>query len=51
VGLRKEGAKHSLYELDGVLIPIPRHTELGERLAMAIFAECEIVLGKGWWKA
>jgi hypothetical protein len=49
--LVREGANHSVYVLDGVMIPIPRHRELGENLAVDIFKECQDVLGKGWWRA
>jgi hypothetical protein len=48
--LSREGATHSIYLLDGEIIPIPRHSELDERLAMEIFKECQGVLGKGWWR-
>ncbi|WP_158884439.1 hypothetical protein [Amycolatopsis anabasis] len=48
--LAREGANHTVYTLNGVVIPIPRHNELGEIFAADIFKECEEVLGKGWWK-
>lgn len=48
--LLREGANHSVYSLRGVVIPIPRHSELGENLAVDIFKECQDVLGKGWWR-
>lgn len=48
--LLREGANHSVYTLGGVVIPIPRHTELGENLAVEIFKECQDILGKGWWR-
>ncbi|HEY2060683.1 MAG TPA: hypothetical protein VGH57_20105 [Amycolatopsis sp.] len=48
--LAREGANHTVYTLNGVLVPIPRHTELGEVFTVDIFKECEGVLGKGWWK-
>jgi hypothetical protein len=48
--LVREGANHTIYALDDVVIPIPRHKELGENLAVDIFKECQDVLGKGWWK-
>ena len=48
--LAREGANHSVYTLDGVVIPIPRHKELGETFAVDIFKECQDVLGKGWWR-
>jgi hypothetical protein len=46
----REGANHSVYVLSNVTVPVPRHRELGERLAEDIFKECESVLGKGWWR-
>jgi hypothetical protein len=48
--LAREGANHTVYTLNGVVIPIPRHNELGEIFSVDIFKECEGVLGKGWWK-
>jgi hypothetical protein len=32
------------------VIPIPRHTGLGDNFAVAIFKECQAALGKGWWQ-
>ena len=49
--LSREGANHSVYTLDTVVVPIPRHREIGENLAVEIFKECEAVLGKGWWRS
>jgi hypothetical protein len=46
----REGANHSIYALAGEVIPVPRHTELGETFAVEIFKECQGVLGKGWWR-
>jgi hypothetical protein len=48
--LEREGANHTIYTLNGLVVPIPRHTELGEIFAVEIFKECEDVLGKGWWR-
>lgn len=45
-----EGGKHSAYRLGGMLIPIPRHNEIGEGLAREIFKQCEPGLGKDWWR-
>lgn len=44
------GGRHDIYTLDGVMIPIPRHTEIADRMAEIIWKECEEVLGKGWWR-
>lgn len=48
--LAREGANHTVYQLEGLMIPIPRHREIGERTTRGIFVECEPVLGEGWWK-
>lgn len=48
--LDHEGANHSVYRLDGVMIPIPRHREIGERLTEQIYRECQGKLGRGWWR-
>jgi hypothetical protein len=46
----REGANHTVYDLDGVKIPIPRHREIGEGLTEEIYRECQDKLGKGWWR-
>ena len=48
--LIRNGANHDVYSLEGVMIPIPRHAEIGNRGAEMIWKECEEVLGKGWWR-
>lgn len=47
--INREG-KHTVYSLDGLMIPIPRHSEINERTARDILKECEQKLGKNWWK-
>jgi hypothetical protein len=49
-GLDREGANHTIYVLDGVIIPIPRHREVNERTTEGIYRECQEKLGKGWWR-
>ncbi|MGI8879570.1 MAG: hypothetical protein ACR2KJ_03465 [Jatrophihabitans sp.] len=46
----REGAKHSIYILDGLVIPVPRHAELGNLGAEMLYRECEEKLGEGWWR-
>lgn len=47
----REGGNHSVYKLDGKVIPIGRHKgEVGNRYAEMIYRECETKLGKDWWK-
>jgi len=46
----REGAYHCIYMLDGMVIRVPRHKEVGENLVMDIFKDSQDVLGKGWWR-
>ena len=46
----REGGNHTIYNLDGLMIPIGRHNQLGNRYAETVYKECEAKLGKGWWK-
>ena len=46
----RQGANHTRFNLDGVMIPIARHNEIDNRMAEIIFKECAEKLGKDWWK-
>ena len=46
----REGSRHTVYDLDGIKIPIPRHNEIGNRMAEVIYKEVAAKLGKDWWK-
>ena len=46
----RQGANHTVFNLDGVMIPIARHNEIDNRMAEIIFKECADKLGKDWWK-
>ncbi|GFG74709.1 hypothetical protein [Mycobacterium botniense] len=48
--IKRHGGNHDIYDLDGAPIPIPRHREIINRDAEGIYKECEIKLGKGWWR-
>lgn len=48
--VERKGANHDVYSLDGLMIPIARHTEMGNLTAEMIWKECEPKLGKGWWR-
>jgi predicted RNA binding protein YcfA (HicA-like mRNA interferase family) len=48
--LLRQGANHTVYDLDGVTIPIPRHSDLGEGLTREIYKQREVKLGRGWWR-
>ncbi len=49
-GLEREGASHSVYNLDGLMIPIGRHNDLDNQMAEIIYKEAAAKLGKRWWK-
>jgi hypothetical protein len=46
----REGARHTVYALDGLRIPVPRHRDIDEQMARVIYRECEPKLGKDWWR-
>lgn len=46
----REGANHTIYSLDGLLIPVARHTEIDNLMAVIIYKECAAKLGEDWWK-
>lgn len=48
--VKREGANHTVYQLGAVMIPVPRHNEIGEKLAVEIFKQCIPELGEAWWK-
>ena len=48
--LAREGADHSIFLLDGLIVTVPRHTEINRLTALGIFKRCEIKFGLGWWK-
>ena len=48
--LRRQGAQHEIWELDGLEVPIPRHREINERLARAIMGDLAEKLGEAWWR-
>lgn len=46
----KQGGRHTLLILDGVRIPVGRHSDIPDLLAQKIYKETEPKLGKDWWK-
>ena len=46
----REGANHTVYDLDGLMIPIARHIEIGNQMAEVIKKQAAAKLGKDWWK-
>lgn len=45
-----EGGCHTVVNLDGLRVPVGRHTEIPDDMARTIYKEAEPKLGKGWWK-
>jgi hypothetical protein len=45
----REGTRHTLYRLGSTMIPVPRHRELDDGFAEALFKQCEGELGERWW--
>lgn len=43
----RQGGSHEIFQLDGLMIPIPRHNEIDNDLANIICKEAEAKLGKG----
>ena len=48
--ITREGSRHTVYDLDGIKIPIARHNEIGNQMAEVIYKEAVAKLGKDWWK-
>lgn len=48
--VKRRGGNHDIYDLDGLMVPVGRHTEFGNRYAETVYKECEPKLGKGWWR-
>lgn len=44
--VRTGGSKHDKYELNGTVIMIPRHNEIGEMLAKKILKDCNQAIDK-----
>lgn len=45
-----EGGRHTVLILDGLRVPVGRHTEIPDLDAQKIYKEAEPKLGKDWWK-
>lgn len=45
----RKGGNHEIWKLDGLTIPMPRHNEIGDLMAMGIYKEAAEKLGKEWW--
>ena len=48
--LAREGADHSIFDLDGLSITVPRHSDLNELTALGILKRCAMKFGPKWWR-
>ena len=48
--LVREGSAHQIFRCGTVQIAVPRHRELGPKVALEIRVQLEPVLGKRWWR-
>lgn len=46
----RQGSNHEVYSLGGLMIPIGRATEFGNKYAEMVWEECEPKLGEDWWR-
>jgi len=46
----RQGANHEIWRCGSIELPIPRHAEIGNRMAEMMFKELEGELGKDWWR-
>lgn len=46
----REGAAHQIFRCGTVTVPIPRHREIGPKMAFEIRKALEPVLGERWWR-
>lgn len=47
--LRRHGANHEIWELDDMMIPIPRHRSIAAPTARDILKQTQPKLGRRWW--
>jgi len=48
--LVRQGGRHEVWTFGRTKITIPRHREINEITAQAIFKTLESELGDGWWR-
>ena len=46
----RHGSRHDIWRVGSLSFSVPRHRELGDRLARAICESLEAELGEGWWR-
>ena len=46
----RHGSRHDIWRVGSVQFSVPRHRELGDRLALAINESLEAERGERWWR-
>jgi len=47
--LVRHGARHDIWRIGSTQFSLPRHREVGEKLALAVRQSLEPELGDDWW--
>jgi hypothetical protein len=47
----RQGGRHEVWQCGKTKITIPRHREINQLTAEAIFRDLERDLGRGWWRS
>lgn len=45
-----QGGNHEIMRVDGLVIPLPRHSQIRENTTRRIYKELEAKFGKDWWR-
>jgi hypothetical protein len=48
--LDRQGAGHEIWRCGRTAVVVPRHKEISDELARAVFTDLEAEFGKGWWR-
>jgi len=48
--LVRQGGRHEVWQCGDTKVTVPRHREINEFTAEAIFRAVEEELGRGWWR-
>jgi hypothetical protein len=46
----RHGSRHDVWRVGSTQFTVPRHREIGDRLAQAVRQSLEDELGEGWWR-
>jgi hypothetical protein len=48
--LVRQGASHEIWRCGTITVPIPRHGEIGPKMAFEIRRSLDPALGRDWWR-